>query len=76
MAPFAATGTVQFKDPHPPHWVPRVRVRAGYAIVTSSALGKGTHSLTAMIIPTNPVAFGPSSSPPVSLTVLSPVIAI
>ncbi|MGH3765886.1 MAG: Ig-like domain repeat protein [Pseudonocardiaceae bacterium] len=68
MAPFAAAGTIQFKDGATPLGAP-VPVTAGLAFFNTSALTLGTHTLTAVFTPTNPVAFGPSTSPPVSLTV-------
>ncbi|MGH3573313.1 MAG: hypothetical protein ACRDS0_38245 [Pseudonocardiaceae bacterium] len=43
VAPFTATGTVQFKDGATALGAP-VRVRAGYAILTTSALGTGVGS--------------------------------
>lgn len=44
---------------------------AGVAFLNTATLTKGTHTLTAVFTPTNPVAFGPSTSPPVLLTVRS-----
>jgi hypothetical protein len=45
-----------------------VRVSGGIAVFTTT-LSAGNHSLAAVFAPTNPVAFGPSASPPVPLTV-------
>ena len=71
--PFNATGTVQFKDGTTVLGAP-VPVTAGFAFLHTSALTTGTHTLTAVFTPTNPAAFGPSTSPPVrplsSITVL------
>ncbi|MGH3769187.1 MAG: hypothetical protein ACRDS0_17470 [Pseudonocardiaceae bacterium] len=46
-----------------------VAVTAGLAFFTTPPLAKGNHTLTAVFTPTNPVAFGPSTSAPVPLTV-------
>jgi hypothetical protein len=70
VAPFNATGHVQFVDGTTPLGAP-VGVTAGVALFHTSTLSKGTHSLTAVFTANNPVAFGPSTSPPVSLTVRS-----
>jgi Tol biopolymer transport system component len=70
VAPFNAAGHVQFMDGSTPLGAP-VGVTAGLALFHTSALSKGTHSLTAVFTPNNPVAFGPSTSSPVSLTVRS-----
>ncbi len=70
VAPFNAAGTVQFKDDTTTLGAP-LPVTAGFAILKTSTLTKGTHTLTAVFTPTNPVAFGPSTSPPVPLTVRS-----
>ncbi|MGH3778215.1 MAG: Ig-like domain repeat protein [Pseudonocardiaceae bacterium] len=68
VAPFNAAGTVQFMDGTTALGAP-VPVTAGFAVLRTSALTKGTHTLTAVFSPTNPVAFGPSTSPPVPLAV-------
>ena len=70
VTPFTAAGTVQFFDGTTPLGAP-VPVLAGVAFFTTSALTTGTHTLTAVFTPTNPTAFGPSTSPPVPLTVRS-----
>jgi hypothetical protein len=70
VAPAGAAGTVQFKDGTTALGAP-VRVFGGTAYLLTSKLTKGTHSLTAVFTPTNPAAFGPSTSSPVSLTVRS-----
>ncbi|MGH3822781.1 MAG: Ig-like domain repeat protein [Pseudonocardiaceae bacterium] len=70
VAPFNAAGTVQFKDGTTTLGAP-VPVAAGFAFLKTSTLTKGTHTLTAVFTPTNPVAFGPSTSPPVPLAVRS-----
>jgi hypothetical protein len=46
-----------------------VPVAAGFAFRSTSTMTKGTHTLSAVFIPTNPTMFGPSTSPPVSLMV-------
>jgi hypothetical protein len=68
VAPTNAAGMVQFKDGTTALGAP-VPVTGGTAFANTSTLSKGTHSLTAVFTPTNPTAFGPSTSPPVSLTV-------
>ncbi|MGH3773256.1 MAG: Ig-like domain repeat protein [Pseudonocardiaceae bacterium] len=45
-----------------------VTVTNGTATITTT-LPVGTHSLSAVFTPTDPTAFGSSTSPPVSLTV-------
>ncbi|MGH3697737.1 MAG: Ig-like domain repeat protein [Pseudonocardiaceae bacterium] len=70
VAPFNAAGTVQFKDGTTVLGAP-VPVTAGFAFLNTSTLTTGTHTLTAVFTPTNPAAFGPSTSPPVPLTVRS-----
>ena len=68
VSPFTAAGTVQFRDGTTTLGAP-VRVLAGQALLITSALTTGTHSLSAVFTPTNPTAFGPSTSPPVTVTV-------
>ena len=68
VTPFTAAGTVQFIDGITPLGAP-VPVLAGVAFLITSALTTGTHTLTAVFTPTNQTAFGPSTSPPVPLTV-------
>lgn len=68
LAPFTAAGTVQFSDGTTPLGAP-VAVTAGFAFLNTSTLTTGTHTLTAVFTPTNPVAFTPSASPPAPLTV-------
>jgi Big-like domain-containing protein len=68
VAPSSAAGTVQFKDGTTALGAP-VPVAAGFAVLNTATLTLGTHTLTAVFIPTNTVAFGPSTSPPVRLTV-------
>lgn len=70
VAPFGATGTVQFTDGTTTLGAP-VPVTGGVAFLSTSRLTTGTHTLTAVFTPTNPVAFNPSTSPPVPLTVRS-----
>ena len=68
MTPPTTTGTVQFNDGTTALGTP-VPLVGGTALLVTSTLRKGTHSLTAVFTPTDPMAFSPSSSPPVSLTV-------
>ncbi|MGH3764914.1 MAG: Ig-like domain repeat protein [Pseudonocardiaceae bacterium] len=68
VAPANAAGTVQFKDGNTNIGNPAV-VIGGIAIGPFTSLRPGAHSLTAVFIPTNPAAFGPSTSQPVSVTV-------
>ena len=70
VAPLGAAGTVQFTDGTTTLGTP-VPLIGGFAFLNTSTLTKGTHSLTAVFTPTNPVAFSPSTSPPVPLTVRS-----
>ncbi len=67
VAPFDATGTVQFADGTTPLGAP-VPVSGGFALVINT-LPPGTHSLTAAFSPTDSTAFTSSTSAPVSLTV-------
>ncbi len=70
VAPFNATGTVQFAD-GPTLLGGPVPVNAGFAFLNTSTLAKGVHALTAAFAPTNQVIFAPSTSSPVPLTVRS-----
>ncbi len=67
VAPRGATGTVQFQDGTTALGAP-VPVTGGFALLSTS-LPRGTHSLTAVFTPTDPAAFAPATSSPVSLTV-------
>ena len=69
VAPASATGTIQFKDGDSELGPPRP-VFGGFALAVTSKLTKGAHSLTAVFTATNQAAFGPSTPPPVSLTVI------
>ena len=69
VAPANAAGTVQFKDGGSELGPPRP-VFDGFALTVTSKLTKGAHSLTAVFTATNQAAFGPSTPPPVSLTVI------
>jgi Bacterial Ig-like domain (group 3) len=60
----AAAGSVEFKDGSTVFAT--VPVTAGAASTTTSALSVGTHSLTASFVPTDPAAFAPSTSAPLS----------
>ncbi len=68
VSPLGAAGTVQFKDGTNNLGDP-VQVTFGPAILVTSALTAGTHTLTAEFTPTNPTAFAPSTSPPSTVTV-------
>ncbi|MGH9182071.1 MAG: Ig-like domain repeat protein, partial [Acidimicrobiales bacterium] len=70
VTPSTAVGAVQFGDGATDIGIPET-VTDGTASVTTSTsmLAVGPHQLTAVFIPTNPVAYGPSKSPDVSLTV-------
>jgi Bacterial Ig-like domain (group 3) len=61
LTPTNATGTVQFKDGTTNLSIP-LPVVAGIAIGPVSTLRRGTHSLSAVFIPTNPSKFQPSTS--------------
>jgi hypothetical protein len=69
VAPANAAGTTQFKDGDSELGPPRP-VFGGFALAVTSKLTKGAHSLTAVFIATNQAALGPSTPPPVSLTVI------
>ena len=68
VAPARVAGTVQFSDGSSALGGP-VRVFHGRAVLATPTLTPGTHSLTAAFTPTDPVAFGPSESDAVPLTV-------
>jgi phospholipase C len=68
VSPVNAAGTVQFKDGTANLGAP-VPVAVGPAILATPALTAGTHTLTAVFTPANPTVFGPSTSPPETLTV-------
>lgn len=67
VVPRNATGTVQFQDGSTNLGAP-VPVFGGVTFGGFTILSPGMHSLTAMFTPTDPAAFDPSTSPPVSLT--------
>jgi hypothetical protein len=71
VAPHGAAGTIQFTDGTTPLGDPQLVSPGGIAHLNTSTLSTGTHNLTAVFTPNDPVAFGPSTSPPVSLTVRS-----
>ena len=68
VAPANAAGTVQFMDGDTPLGAPRP-VFGGFALMVTSQLTKGTHSLTATFTPANLATFAPSAPLPVSLSV-------
>jgi hypothetical protein len=68
VVPDGAAGKVQFQDGNSALGAP-VPVVSGSAILITSTLPQGAHSLTAVFIPTNPATYGPSTSPAVPLTV-------
>jgi hypothetical protein len=70
VAPFRVAGTVQFKD-GTTNIGASVPVFGGFAFLFTSGLTKGTHELTAVFTPTDPAAFGPSTSHTVRLRVRS-----
>ncbi|MGH3753851.1 MAG: Ig-like domain-containing protein, partial [Pseudonocardiaceae bacterium] len=67
VAPANAVGTVQFKDGTTNLGAP-VPVTVGFAFGGVLSLPVGPHSITAMFIPANPAAFGPSTSNTVAFT--------
>lgn len=69
VAPRGAAGSIQIMDGTTALGVP-VPAATGFALLITP-LPKGTHSLTAMFTPTDPTAFTPSTSSPMSLTVNS-----
>jgi hypothetical protein len=68
VTPPNAAGTVQFKDESTNLGGP-VAVIGGIAIGPFASLQRGTHTLTAVFTPSNPAAFAPSTSQPVTLMV-------
>ncbi|MGB8961000.1 MAG: Ig-like domain-containing protein, partial [Pseudonocardiaceae bacterium] len=66
VTPTGAAGTVQFSDGSSVLGAP-LQVFNGVAFLSTSALASGTHSLTAAFTPTDPAAFGPSTSAVVPL---------
>jgi Bacterial Ig-like domain (group 3) len=68
VVPDGAAGKVQFQDGNSALGTP-VPVVGGSAILITSTLPQGAHSLTAVFIPTNPATYGPSTSTAVPLTV-------
>jgi hypothetical protein len=68
ITPAAAVGTVQFKNGATNLGNP-VTVSNGTASGSTSRLALGSHQLTAVFIPANPAAFGPSTSPPVQVVI-------
>jgi hypothetical protein len=71
IAPATAVGTVQFKD-GAGNLGPPVTVSNGAASGTTSSLIAGPHQLAAVFAPTDPVAFGPSTSAPIPFVVNPP----
>ncbi|MGH3765476.1 MAG: Ig-like domain-containing protein [Pseudonocardiaceae bacterium] len=69
VAPRGAAGTIQFMD-GTTALGPAVPVTLGTALRITT-LTTGAHSLTARFTPSNPAAYSPSTSPPISLTVNS-----
>ena len=71
VSPLNAAGTIQFLDGSTKLGNPVAVsfVTGGTATMTTKALAKGTHTLSAQFAPTDPTAFGPSTSPAVILTV-------
>jgi hypothetical protein len=67
VAPFSASGNVQFKDNGNNIGGP-VPTFGGIALGGFTALAPGSHSLTAMFTPTDPSAFAASTSAPVKVT--------
>ena len=66
VTPTNATGTVQFKDGTTNLGAP-VHVTPGTTVGPVSTLHPGTHSLSAVFIPTNPARFQPSTSTTVTV---------
>jgi hypothetical protein len=66
-----APGTIQFFDGTTPLGDPQP-VKRGTAALKTKTLTPGSHTLTARFTPTDPAAFGPSTSPPATLTVNPP----
>ncbi|MGH3845961.1 MAG: Ig-like domain repeat protein [Pseudonocardiaceae bacterium] len=68
ISPAAAVGTVQFKDGTINLGNPVLVSADGTAFGATSTLSVGPHQLTAVFIPSDPQAFGPSTSPVVTFT--------
>ena len=68
VTPAAASGTVQFRDGSTNIGDP-VTVVNGSAPETTSTLTVGSHQLTAVFTPTDPVIYGPSTSPAVPFVI-------
>lgn len=68
VAPRTLSRTVQFEDGTTALGA-SVPVVGGRAFLITRTLATGTHTLTAVFTPANPAVFGPSTSPPVTLTV-------
>ncbi|HKR51010.1 MAG TPA: Ig-like domain-containing protein, partial [Pseudonocardiaceae bacterium] len=71
VTPAEATGTVQFKDGTTNLGFP-VLVRNGTASGTTSTLVVGAHQLSAVFSPTDPSAYGASTTPSVTFVVTVP----
>ena len=69
VSPLTAAGTVQFTDSTTNTDLGSVPVIAGQAVLVTTALTAGTHTVTATFTPTSPAAFAPSTSSPVTVTV-------
>lgn len=69
VSPITAAGTVQFTDGTTNTNLGSVPVIAGQAILVTTALTAGTHTVTATFTPTNPATFAPSTSSPATVTV-------
>lgn len=72
VSPRGAHGTIQFLDGTAPLGDPQPVKPNGTAQLNTKTLTPGSHTLTARFIPTDPAAFDPSTSPPVTLTVNPP----
>jgi hypothetical protein len=70
VTPATATGILQFKDGSTN--LSKNIVRNGTASALTSRLAMGSHSLTAIFVPSDPAAFGPSSSPSVPFVIIAP----
>lgn len=68
VTPLTATGVLQFKDGAANLGNP-VTVTNGIASGSTSTLAGGSHQLTAMFIPSNPAAFTPSTSSPLTFAI-------
>jgi hypothetical protein len=67
-------GSVQFKDGSADLGAPVAVSAAGKASLPTSALTGGTHSLTAVFIPTTPANIAASTSDAVSFTITAPAV--